>query len=85
MTKLKINEKIFSHSSRHVHSVIQREWGNNAPFKNIVTLDPHLAQDAWDILCTNTRAVEYHELPSKLHRNFVRALNHKRTLEKLFG
>ncbi|SFD16906.1 hypothetical protein SAMN05444415_10833 [Salipiger profundus] len=43
-------------------------------FKNVVTLDPAETVQVWDKLSVNTTAIEFRELPLRLHKSFVRAL-----------
>jgi len=43
-------------------------------FKNIVTLDPHRCQQAWSKLGIFTPAVEFSELPIRMHKAMVHAI-----------
>lgn len=59
--------------SKSVHTVRQ-PISIQPHFNRQVTINPELVDTAWINLSLNTRAVEYHEFPSKLHENFLNAL-----------
>lgn len=52
-------------------------------FKDIVTLDPHGAQEAWAKLSTFTPAVELHDLHWRMHVALVKAIKRSVPLNKL--
>jgi len=62
-----------------------RSWDmrvSNAPmFEQQVTLDPCDTEDAWEQLSVNTSFIEFQELPVRLHRSLVKALN--RSLQRV--
>lgn len=54
-------------------------------FNTMVTLDPMLVDAAWDRLMINTRSLEYQEMPTQLHRNFLSALTLSNRMRSILG
>lgn len=56
-------------------------WGKTVSpspmFRDVVTLQPKRAEEAWAQLSQDTVAIELRELPARLHRSFVRALRQR--------
>lgn len=63
---------------RAVHKSWAGAIDSKPMFRHVVTLDPVLADDAWDRLCTYTPAIEFQELPVRLHGNLLRAMKNMR-------
>ena len=63
-----------------VHAAVPVVFSDYRPiFRNVVTINPSRTLEAWDRLSINTRAIEYRELPMKLHRGLMNALRLERT------
>ena len=60
-------------------------WFNDSMFADAVTLDPSRVKEAWDTLSSDTRVIEYQELPERMHHSLIQALKSSRKLGKLFG
>ncbi|SMC60294.1 hypothetical protein [Primorskyibacter flagellatus] len=56
------------------HTSDDRGFSSQRFFAHCVTLDPELAENNWERLSVYTPAVEFQELPIRLHRSLVKAL-----------
>lgn len=70
------NPRAVSHSNQDkiVTGCYSLDTPEEGVFRSIVTLDPQLSRQAWDRLSIDVAAVEYSELPRKLHLSFIKAL-----------
>ncbi len=59
---------------RAVHRSWATEVGNERMFRNVVTLDPDDTVDVWIGLSAYTPAIEFRELPMRLHRSLLKAI-----------
>ena len=60
-------------------------WSNESMFAEVVTIDPSRVEEAWDTLSSDTRAIEYQELPKRMHHSLIQALKSSQKLERFFG
>ena len=51
-------------------------------FKDVFTIDPSFAEDAWDTLSIDTSVIEYAELPKLMHQGLLDALKESRISER---
>jgi hypothetical protein len=59
---------------RATHRTWRRTVSNKPMFTSVLTLDPLLTADAWVKLSIDTPAIEFQELPVRLHNSLVEAV-----------
>ena len=50
-------------------------------FKDVFTIDPSYAEDAWDTLSIDTSVIEYAEIPMQMHQGLLDTLSESKIFE----
>ncbi|PZX12625.1 hypothetical protein [Celeribacter halophilus] len=71
---MSIATKQASHKIRASHHSWRRSSAFKPMFHAVVTVDPLEVENVWERLSIDTRAIEFQEIPFRLHRALVKML-----------
>ena len=84
MTRGPVTHVVKVNRARKGFLVSDSVWSNEPMFGDVVTIDPSRIEEAWNTLSSNTRVIEYQELPIRINRSLIQTQKSSQNLEIFF-